>query len=263
MVRFLGKLRCCAHKCQRRSPATTRRCSREMASAFCERFCSRASIPRLAHFVRLDHSGVEAETLVIKSNRLHVALEVLNFFPCPVWVGLCCGQAPRSSSAKLSLRGYVHTTSCGVRPEKYMGGSMVLCSAQPDSGAEPRQDFLYCAPFSRTEIGEHALDASCGTALHFLFARRLQVAGVSLEEGWVDVRSARGDGSPELLIPTTRAQHCAMDASEWQRRGAPEGVGEALCLAGAAAGLLEWRWDAGETLPFELVEVLFIGCVTL
>lgn len=234
------------------------------------------SLRRAAHFVRLAHSGVEAETLVLKGDFLHVTLEVLNFFPCPVWVGLCCGQPPHGTrAAEIDLKGYAHGTSCGERPEKYFGGSVMICQVANTMPPEPRQHFIYCAPFSRTEVGEHVLDAWQGTALHFVYARHVEVLGISLETLPVDVRSS-GDppGTPvnEVLIPTTRAHNCSMSSAEWQRRGAPVGgdddapqAGRELMLNRAVHGEspVLWNWDVRQAVPVELVDVLYAGRVSL
>ncbi|CAJ1386913.1 unnamed protein product [Effrenium voratum] len=221
------------------------------------RLVAEFSLGGLAHFVRCCHNGVEAEVLRATNHSKHLALEVLNFFPQPVWVAISAEPLTQSSTATLRVQTFAHSTSCLEAPAASRAGSVVLCSLTSDHIA----DLLYCPAFSRTEIGEHVLRLhQPGDFLHFLFASSLSV-GTSAVEGLADLQ-CRSEVGNEVLIPTTRSSHYPMGSWQREQRGLPES-GDDIYLDDGPGGLALRNVESPQAMVFEFQEVLFHGKIAL
>ncbi|CAE7527211.1 unnamed protein product [Symbiodinium natans] len=227
-----------------------------------QRLVSQYSPRALAHFVRRFHSGVEAEALRMDRSSAHLALEVLNFFPDPVWAAICLTDDPAEAlegnlnQAAIFLRGYRHNTSCLKEPGSSKAGTLVICSLFLGGSSV---DLIRCPGFSRMEVGEHVLRGSYtgDPMVRFLLASSLSVGreGLGLET-LLDL-AGRSDSGAEVLIPTTRGSHYAMEPWQWEERGAPaDGFGHELQLI-EEGGLTAVWLDAGALNPSEALEVNF------
>lgn len=238
-------------------------------------------VPRkLCRFVRLAHSGVEAELLKAKKSRqsllVYTSLEALNFFPFPVWVLVSYGDRCKQGTATFSLQGFQRESSSFSS----RGGSIVMCKAWTSS--TQCSDLIYCPPFVRLEIGEHC-HRTCRDndgMLHFAYATELYVSQhefaprSKLESfGYIGMSSVSGH---DLLIPTTRGIHYAMAETEWAARGLnPERDMHSLVLSPcddeASESGLAWQWTAIEPSHFceeygvtwSLNDILYEGDVSM
>eukprot|EP00928_Gymnodinium_smaydae_P056517 TRINITY_DN39889_c0_g1_i1.p1 TRINITY_DN39889_c0_g1~~TRINITY_DN39889_c0_g1_i1.p1 ORF type:complete len:389 (+),score=42.62 TRINITY_DN39889_c0_g1_i1:41-1207(+) len=197
---------------------------------------SKPTLRNVARFVRLQHSGVEADTLKVvrhgsdSSFQVHVAFEALNFFPVPVWVAIWCEEDALGVTVECNFSGgeavmVVRGFSNHCDQWKYDSRmSMVVLEADfySDGCHRGRVDLFYVTPYCRIEIGEHVL-RTCGTSqqcLRFAFFEQLsfgEPSGAALEKK-LDLKPK---GS-RVLIPTTRASHFALDRDGWIARGFPD-----------------------------------------
>jgi len=188
----------------------------------------------LAHYVRRAHSGVEAEVVKIRDHcgglalAVHVAIEIFNFFPFPIWVFLSVGQdAPQQLGQQnvfLHARGFSHGTSCATLPDRPSSGSIVICTAETKSGS---MDFMQCPSYQCVEIGEHVLytgadfPSTSGGTLKLFFTFATQVAvGKTAEplEKILDMTTVCA--GERVLIPTTRrGNRYELSDTQWAERG--------------------------------------------